>query len=48
MGTSEGFDLWGGIAKGCRELRYPTPLDPKTMKNEGFRPSIYGSYHPKK
>ena len=19
------------------------PLDPKTMKNEGFRPSIYGS-----
>ena len=23
------------------------PLDPKTMKNEGFRPSIYGSYPPK-
>ena len=39
--------LWGGIAKGCRDLRYPTPLDPKTMKNEGFRPSIYGSYPPK-
>ena len=26
---------------------YIPPLDPKTMKNEGFRPSIYGSYPPK-
>jgi len=23
--------------------RNKPPLDPKTMKNEGFRPSIYGS-----
>ena len=22
------------------------PLDPKTMKNEGFRPPIYEFYHP--
>ena len=22
------------------------PLDPKTMKNEGFRPPIYGFNHP--
>ena len=27
--------------------KYQLPLDPKTMKNEGFRPSIYGSYPPK-
>ena len=24
-------------------FRYHIPLDPKTMKNEGFRPSNYGS-----
>ena len=25
---------------------WTVPLDPKTMKNEGFKPPIYGFFHP--